>query len=130
MNESGYYPLGTEFSPDAPWNQHDNKGLEFEVAISQSLSKTTTVITTDYKEEEDYDDCLNQKVMVANTEDTDWNRVYTEQHYTPIELINILRNYLKNDIEHNYTPLSLTTKENLIKECENWIEDETEVIEE
>lgn len=130
MSESGYYPLGTEFSSDAPWNQHDNKGLGFEVAISQSLSKTATVITTDYKEEEDYDDCLNQKVIVANTEDTNWNRVYAEQHYTPIELINILRNYLKNDIEHNYTPLSLTTKENLIKECENWIEDETEVIEE
>lgn len=122
MNESGYYPLGTEFSPDAPWNQHDNKGLEFEVAISQSLSKTTTVVTTDYKEEEDYDDCLNQKMIVANTEDTDWHNAYAECHYEPHGLITLLKDILTtgklpSEKERKY----------LIKECEDWVVDETEV---
>lgn len=115
------YPWGAD-TKDAPWNQHDNKGLEFEVAISQSLSKTTTVVTTDYKEEEDYDDCLNQKIMVTNTEDTDWCNAYTECHYEPHGLITLLKDILTtgklpSEKERKY----------LIKECEDWVVDETEV---
>lgn len=115
------YPPGAD-TKDAPWNQHDHKGLEFEVTISQSLSKTTIVITTDYKEEEDYDDCLNQKVSISNTEETNWHEAYNSCHFEPYELIN----FLKNILATGKLP-SEERRKHLIEECKNWVVDETEV---
>ena len=48
MRESGYYAPGTEFHPDAPWNQVDNPEKEFDVTCCQTLSKTVSVLTCDY----------------------------------------------------------------------------------
>ena len=115
------YPVGAD-TEDAPWNQHDNKELEFEVTISQSLSKTTTVVTTDYEEEEDYNDCLNQKVLVANTDNTNWQEAYRECHYEPYDLITLLKDILTT----GKLP-SEKERKGLIKECEDWVVDETEV---
>lgn len=70
MTESGYYPLGTEHDPNAPWNQVDNPEREIEVTVSVTLSKTVKVRVSDYKitdsgkdedgecfEDIDYSDC-------------------------------------------------------------------------
>lgn len=121
-------PIGTENSPLAPWNQDKPKELEFEVTINQSLSKTCKVTTSDYTEEENYDDYLKKTITVPNTEETDWSQVYNSQHYSPITLIGILKCCLKSDIEHRSTPFTLSIKKHIIKECENWVEGETEVI--
>lgn len=115
------YPLGAD-TKDAPWNQHDPQELEFEVTISQSLSKSTTVTTTDYVEEEDYDDCLEQNIPVSNTDDTNWMCAYEDCHYTPYNLIILLKDILTtgklpSEKERKY----------LIQECDNWDIDETEV---
>lgn len=115
------YPLGAD-TKNAPWNQHDLEALEFEVAISQSLSKTATVTTTDYEEEEDYDDCLNQKILAANTSNTDWHEVYKECHYEPYGLITLLKDILTT----GKLP-SERERRDLIKECEDWVIDETVV---
>ena len=48
MIESGYYPPGSEFDPNAPYNQSEPEEIEVEVVISQTLSKSTKIITTDY----------------------------------------------------------------------------------
>nr|DAU84849.1 MAG TPA: hypothetical protein [Caudoviricetes sp.] len=103
-------PIGTENNPLAPWNQDKPKELEFEVTINQSLSKTCKVTTSDY------------------TEETDWSQVYNSQHYSPITLIGILKCCLKSAIEHRSIPFTLSIKKHIIKECENWVEGETEVI--
>ena len=39
MTENGYYPLGTEHNPNAPWNQSDPEPVKVEVVISQTLSR-------------------------------------------------------------------------------------------
>lgn len=70
MIESGYYPPGTEYDPNAPWNQVDNPEREIEVTISVTLSKTVKIKVSDYKitdsgkdedgeyfEDIDYSDC-------------------------------------------------------------------------
>ena len=70
MIESGYYPSGTEHSPNAPWNQVDNPEREIEVTVSVTLSKTVKIKVSDYQitdsgkdedgeyfEDIDYSDC-------------------------------------------------------------------------
>lgn len=48
MTESGYYPLGAEHDPNAPWNQVDNPEREIEVTVSVTLSKTVKIKVSDY----------------------------------------------------------------------------------
>ena len=56
MKESGYYPAGAEYDPNAPWNQIDPEPQEVEVTISMTISKTVKVKVTDYTCEEDWDE--------------------------------------------------------------------------
>lgn len=49
MTESGYYPLGAEHAPNAPWNQVDNPEREIEVTVSVTLSKTVKIKVSDYE---------------------------------------------------------------------------------
>ena len=48
MSESGYYPVGTEYDPKAPWNKEENPEREIEVTVSVTLSKTIKVKVSDY----------------------------------------------------------------------------------
>lgn len=41
-------PVGTEYDPNAPWNQEDNSEKEIEVTVSVTLSKTIKVKVDDY----------------------------------------------------------------------------------
>ena len=43
MIESGYYPLGAEFDPFAPWNQEDPIEEDVECSVSQELYKDITL---------------------------------------------------------------------------------------
>lgn len=122
MNESGYYPLGTEFSSDAPWNQSSPKKIEFEVTISQTLSKSVTVTTTDYEEDIDYDGPLRYNSSTYNTNQTNWKEAYRQNHCEPCDLIALLKKILTTE----KLPAK-KKREYLIKECENWVVDETEV---
>ena len=122
MRETGNFPLGAENDPSAPWNQEEPEVEErsFSVCISQTLSKTLDVYTSDYNP---YD--------TENT-DTDWKEVCdTNGVYTPLELIEEFRKHLLGELD----TIPAATQErfryiNLIKNCEDWIEDECEVIEE
>lgn len=48
MSESGYYPIGAENDPSAPYNQKELFPKEVEVTVSITLSKTVKVITDEY----------------------------------------------------------------------------------
>lgn len=133
MIESGYYPAGAEFDKDAPYNQVDPEEREFEVTISQCLSKTVTVLTSNYVEIEDYDE--DGKCLSIDTSNTDWMEAYNESHETPEELIKEFKDLLNmciTTIENNKEASNegmLKRFKYLKSECENWCIDETEVVE-
>ena len=39
MKESGYYPEGAEFDPNAPWNEKEIPMEEIEVEVTVTLKK-------------------------------------------------------------------------------------------
>lgn len=45
MRESGYYPPGAEFDPNAPYNQCDPPEIDVEVTAYETLRKDTSVVT-------------------------------------------------------------------------------------
>lgn len=143
MKESGYYPPGAEHDPRAPWNEPVIPDREFDVCISQSLSKNLKVITNDYTSEKIVEPWNGICEETIDTSDTNWNDVYKEQrHLTPLELIETFKDILVLDLakahedakSSNSVVAGLAQRqakrlEHLISECENWTNDETEIVE-
>lgn len=127
MRESGYYAPGTEFSPDAPWNDPVIPEKSFDVTISNTLSKATTVYTDQYIPCSDYDE--EGGYSWADTSDTNWEDVYNENHYTALGLINKFKEFLEKYLPDPIVDHSRYMEfKNLIEECEDWEEDEIEVV--
>lgn len=139
MIESGYYPAGSEFDPSAPWNEPVIPEKEFEVTCSQSLSKTVPVITDNYipgASGVDYEsDDEGGYTAVGwhdpdDTSDTNWAEEYhANDYHTPLQLIQLFEQVLKNNLEHGIVFRSSEFTQDLINECKGWTEDETEYIE-
>ena len=127
MSEADYYAPGSYRDPSAPWNQVEIPERDFDLTISQSLSKDVTVCTNDYAPEYDEEDGRTY----INTENTDWEKVYKEDHYTPLQLIQMYKQVLEeqlesfNGIDDTFAAkLQIRRIKHLIEECESWIEDE------
>ena len=67
MIESGYYPIGAEFDPKAPYNEEIIPDKEVEVTISVTLSKTVKITVNDYTIDEegycDFSECDLHKAV-------------------------------------------------------------------
>ena len=110
--------LGTHTFEDS-YNPIDEK--EFNVLCSQTLSRTVSCITNDY---------VIDKNLI-NTSETSWSDVYAENDYrTPIQLINLFKNYLSNELTGNPSVSKAPSfLEHLMRDCDKWIEDETIIME-
>lgn len=97
---------------------------DFNVTVSQSLSKTVNVTTDNYHEYSD------ETGIHADTYDTPWKEVYEKEHHTPIQLISLFKSFLQTAIEMPGTIYPKGRLKELVSECDNWIEDETEIMEE
>ena len=129
MRESGYYPPGSEFDPGAPWNEQEVPERQFDVCISQTLSKSTSVTTNDYapKVDEDEDGFYES----ADASDTDWKKTYKNEHLTPLQLIGEFKDFLTKHLPDPIIDVKgFQRVKYLIDECEDWTEDETEIVEE
>ncbi len=125
MIESGYYPPGAEFDPNAPWNEVPIPEKEFEVTISQTVSRTVKVLTDDYAR--CYDDEAGYEY--ADTQDTDWKEAYAKDHEDIPKLLSLLKSYIERDLKYGDSKYSKEQLKYFLKECEDWIVDETEVVE-
>lgn len=122
MYDNYNYPPGAD-TPDAPWNQVDPEEKEFDVAVCQVLSKDTTITSTHYDVEKD-DECPD----VITTDNIKWKWEYSRQHYTPLELIELFKEYLQKDLVRFGDTIDKGRYKYLIEECSNWEEDDTDVI--
>ena len=130
------YPYGAD-TPDAPWNQSDPEPIEVEVTISQSLSRSTIIEVTDYIINEWEDTEYIKEEGISRTRkgidydfsDSDLKEAYEIQEYTIPELLEYLKSYLINDIAQCVEGSSRKKLlKCILKGCEGWTVDETEVI--
>lgn len=134
------YPDGVnDNTPGAPWNEPEVPEKEFDVTCSQSLSKTVTVTTNnyipgaegvDYEPDDEGGYCAVGWHDPDDTSDTDWEEEYSNEHYTPLQLIELFKRYLQHILDDKVQVLTLASYiKHLIEECDNWSEDETEYVE-
>ena len=144
---SNYPPMSQSEWDRAPFNQPDPDEMDFDVTCSQSLSKTVTVVTNnyipgasrvDYEPDDEGGYCATAYHDDPDTSDTNWAVEYHDNdHYTPIQLIGLYKESLKEQLKSwegmdDMAPAKAQIKriEHLIEECEGWVEDDTEYIEE
>ena len=124
---SGYYPAGlTDNTPGCPWSEPVIPEREFDILVSQTLSRNTSIYTDDYCPEFDEEDGRTY----ANTEETDWKKAYQNVAMTPLEIIGAAKKIAKALLEQGQTRVGDVYLKSLVKECEGWNEDELEVMEE
>ena len=127
MYDNYNYPLGAD-NPSAPWNEPlDPEPKEFEIVISQCLSKSLKVLTQDYTKEYEEESGLT----LTNTDDTEWKTVYEDEgHYTIDELLKIFQWLLNKVIDEDMLIFDMKDYcKHLIEECDNWYINETEICE-
>ena len=149
MYDNYNYPAGAD-NEMAPWNEESIPEKDFDVTCSQSLSKTVTVTTNnyipgaegvDYEPDDEGGYCAVGWHDPDDTSDTDWEEEYSNEHYTPLQLIQKFKEFLEADLEktnkeiterENHSPIRKVRKnllKHLIEECSDWTEDETEYVE-
>jgi len=111
MRESGYYPPGAEFDPNAPYNQVEPEEREYNIEAVFELRRTDELWSNDYDE---FDNMNNPQ------------REWTSIHMTPLELIaecKQLARTMLDSIKDTATPMGARAKQHLlhiIAECDGW----------
>ena len=130
---SNYPPMTQSQWDNAPFNEVDIPEKDFEVTCCQSLSRTATVTTNNYIPGAcgvDYEDGI--AVGWQDDDDfrnTDWSKEYGECGYkTPLQLIQLFKQFLEEQKSHGFVFKTPGFTDKLIKECDGWVDDETEYI--
>lgn len=127
LDPNSNYPLMSQSQWDsAPWSQSEPPERDFDILVSQTLSKSTMITTSDYIPEYDEEDGRTY----ANTEYTEWKQTFNDSGcYTPLELIEEFKKWLEEELP-TLEGKKLRQAKIFIEECEDWQDDETEIIEE
>ena len=133
---SNYPPGLSDSTQDAPWNEPgDNDPIEVDVDYSVVMLRNTTITTSDYDVEK-WEECERDDdghlVGVCgetyNYDNVNWRKEYSEQHLTPIELIDELKNICEKLInDKNFNIVTNERLQYLINECKDWDWDEEDV---
>ena len=139
MNSADYYPEGAYYDINAPYNERDIPEQEFNVLCSQTLSKSALVLTNNYIPGEsgvDYETDDEGHTYASSwqdpddTSDTNWAEEWHENdHYTPLQLIEMFKQYLENDLNRFEDTKDSKRLKHLIEERSGWIEDESDFME-
>lgn len=133
---SNYPPGLSDSTPGTPWNEPgDNDPIEVDVDYSVVMLRNTTITTSDYDVEK-WEECERDDdghlVGVCgetyNYDNVNWRKEYSEQHLTPIELIDELKNICEKLIDDkNFNIVTNERLQYLINECKDWDWDEEDV---
>lgn len=124
--DSNYPPMTQSQWEEAPFNEVSLPKREFSVIASQSLSKVVTVHTEDYDMQYDEEERQNH----VDTTDTSWQYAFADSnHYTPATLLKFFRDFLVQNQEQGLCFKTPAFTQHLIEECDGWIIDEEEFIE-
>ena len=127
LSPNSNYPAMSQSQWDsAPFNEPDVPEKEFDVTISQTLSKSTSIYTQDYQPE--YDE--ENGHVYADTSQTDWKKAYNDAAMTPLDIIQSAEKIAKALLEEGKTRFAGIYLKSFVEECQDWNNDETEVIEE
>ena len=108
MRESGWYPPGAEFDPNAPYNQVEPEEKEYSIEAVFELRRTDELWSSNYDEFDNLNDAAKE---------------WCALHMTPLELIRKCRALAEHMLESgDITRYPVHVLRNIIAECEGWEE--------
>lgn len=114
MLESGYYPEGTEYDKQSPWNKEPgcDKISKQEFLITETLS---SVKTLEYVGDKDINDLDEEEI----------EELLCEQEFSTIDLLDKLKEYLLKDLKYNkkLTKEQQITKRKMINTIDSYSAD-------
>lgn len=126
LSTNSNYPAMTQSQWDAaPWNDPIIPECNFDLDVQVTLSRKATIKT------DNYTPCVDEEgYSCANTDNTDWAQEYKEKCYTIPELLEILKGYVKQDLERykGSRHKEMELKE-ILEACDGWTVEELEVSE-
>lgn len=121
INSNSNYPIMTQSQWDnAPFNQEDLPEKPFDIVISCSLSKDTTIYSSDYNPDGKYGyEELNNPF-----------NAYVKYNYTILDLLDILSNIAKEKLNDNkkHSNYYIHKWKQILEDCNGWNVDE-EIVE-
>ena len=116
MNGFGNLPMGAEHDSFAPYNEESNKLQKFELGVNISLAKDSVILeTNDYVKETCGED------VFFDTKDTNWESEYLKSGCSIFDLLEKLKSYVKDDLEHNKgNERKERELKNILKACDGW----------
>lgn len=125
MRESGYYPPGAEFDPNAPYNEVELPEKEVEVTVSITLSKTIKVYVNDYYVETE-DDGYGHRNFYDFSE-CDLHKAVEKQVILPHELAEYTERIFNDSADLKAVGIPRYLKK-AVNGCLDWQVDEMEVV--
>lgn len=125
--ESGYYPPGAEFNPNAPWNQVDIPDKEIKVTVSVTLSKTVKVNVNDYKIDGGLDE--DGPYYEYDYSECDLHKAVEEQVVLPQNLAEFTEKMFNHDLNLKAVGMPKYLK-SALEDCKGWTVDDFEVVSE
>lgn len=111
---SDYYPAGAYSDPSAPYKEIETPMRDFDVEVTETLTRSATVTTQRYVPE--YDD--ENGCTYANTDDMDWKEVYSENFKPLAALLREMKeetDLFIEDIEQRIKVCDSRRERNLLK---------------
>lgn len=116
--ESGHYPPGAEFSPNAPWNQYDPPEEEVDVEVEVILTNKDVVLVTDYEESVEEDE--DGKRRYVDTTHCDVQSAWEEQRLNPAQIMQEISKMYAKYKEHGWTDGMGNWLRSLAADCVGW----------
>ncbi len=93
---------------------------KFKVNVTQTLSKEVYITTDEYTFKRTFNESLNRNVEVPDTSNTNWERLYKQEHWYIEDLLKELRQYIILDIKHHITNKTMGRLTALLSMCDGW----------
>lgn len=116
MKESGYYPMGAEHDPDAPYNEIEPETIYRRCRVEETMVRYVDVGTQAYEVEAgDYGN-----IEDINTICVDWREEYADAHMSLEEVIEKMAGLLKEWKPKDMTEAEEKDFASLLDEADGW----------
>lgn len=123
------YPTGTEYDPNAPYNQTDQESILVGVRVTTTIVPTTaTVAVNDYEAYEEWDDDQGY-YMQFDISDAAVEEAYREDHWMLSELLEDYMEILKDKMEECTTDKERRVLHYKLEAAEDYLDSIEETIE-
>ena len=115
MRDSDYYAPGSN-TPDAPWNDSSNPERDFDLEVTETVSRKTYITSDNYNIYVDYEDGRT----TVDTDPVEFAKCYEEQRWSIVELIDRMKAMLEKWRPSEMSKKDKAEYDRILEEVDGW----------